>query len=71
MITIPEPHRITGRFKSPDTLKPAALGLAVTLPEWTMNAAAAALALVLNTAHTMVPDIQHCALRLTKDKQPC
>ena len=68
VVTVPEPHRIAVRFKSPDILQPATLGLAVTLPEWTMNAAASALALVLNTAHTMVPDIQHCALRLTKGK---
>ena len=70
VVPVPEPHRITVRFKPPDTLQPATLGLAVTLPEWTMNAAASALALVLNTAHTMVPDIQHCALRLTKGTVP-
>ncbi len=68
VVTVPEPHRIAVRLKSPDTLKPATLGLAVTLPEWTMNAAASVLAPVLNTAHTMVPDIQHCTLRLTKGK---
>lgn len=70
VVTVPEPHRISVRFKAPDALKPATLGLAVTLPEWTMNAAASALALVLNAAHTMVPDLQHCALRLTKGKIP-
>ncbi len=70
VVTVPEPHRIAVHFKSPDPLQPATLGLAVTVPEWTMNAAASALALVLNTAHTMVPDIPHCALRLTRDTVP-
>ncbi len=50
VVTVPESHRIVGRFKSPDPWQPASLGVAVTLPEWTMNAAASALA--LNTAHT-------------------
>ncbi len=69
VVTVPELHRIAVPAKVFDTdcaLTPAPLGLEVTLPEWTMTAAASALALVLNTVHKLIPNIRNGILRVTR-----
>lgn len=42
------------------------LDLAVTLPEWQASTVAWAIGLVIDTAREVVPDVHHCAVRVTR-----
>lgn len=65
--TVPEPHSIKVPAEvgwwysiSPDR------GVAVTLPEWTASAAAWVLAIVIDTARILTPDVRNFAVRVTR-----
>ncbi len=42
------------------------LGVAVTLPEWTASAAAWVLAIIIDTARALTPEVRNCAVRVTR-----
>ena len=63
-VTVPEPYWI--QVPASRALMPEGLGVAVTLPEWTASAVAWVLALVIDTARALAPDVRHCAVRMTR-----
>ncbi len=68
LVTVPELHRIqmpAAMSYACGGLTPANLGLAVTLPEWQASTVAWAIGLVIDTAREVVPDVRHCAVRVT------
>ncbi len=65
--TVPEPHSIkvpaeVGWWYSTSPGR----GVAVTLPEWTASAAAWVLAIVIDTARILTPDVRNFAVRVTR-----
>jgi hypothetical protein len=69
LIPIPEPYQTqippAVSYDCGD-LTPAHLGLVVTLPEWQASTVAWAIGLVVDTAREVVPDVHHCAVRVTR-----
>ena len=68
LVTVPEPHRIrlpAAMAYACGDLTSTNLGLAVTLPEWQASTVAWAIGLVIDAAREVVPDVRHCAVRVT------
>ncbi len=67
MTVVPEPHSIQVPIEVPwwYSISPS-LGVAVTLPEWTASVAAWVLAIVIDTARALTPDVRNCAVRITR-----
>ncbi len=68
-VAVPEDHfiRVPATTPRPNiSLEPSGLGVPVALPEWTASAAAWVLATVINTAHTIAPDVENFAVRVTR-----
>ena len=66
---VPEQHkvRIPGSTPFPDTpLEPSNTGISVSLPEWSASAAGWVLATVIDAAHTIAPDAEDFAVRITR-----
>ncbi len=69
VVVVPGQHSIKPGVEAPIRSIFAAhsgLGVSVTLPEWTASAAAWALAVVIDAALAMAPDVRNFAVRLTR-----
>ena len=69
VVAVPEQHSIKVGIESPiRSISPAqsGLGVSVTLPEWTASAVAWVLAMVIDTARTIEPDVSSFAVRVTR-----
>ena len=69
VVAVPEQHSVKVGVESPiRSISPAqsGMGLSVTLPEWTASAVAWVLAMVIDTARSIEPDVSSFAVRVTR-----
>ena len=69
LAVVPEQFSVKGPFEDPfRVISPAqsGLGLSVSLPEWTASAAAWVLAMVVDAARAIAPDVSNFAVRITR-----
>ncbi len=69
VVAVPERHSIKVGIETPvRSISPArsGLGLSVTLPEWTVSAAAWVLAMVIDTARAITPEVGNFAVRIVR-----
>ena len=70
VVAVPEQHSVRAWVDAPPiySISPAhsGLGVSVTLPEWTASAVAWVLAMVIDTARSIEPDVSSFAVRVTR-----
>jgi len=69
VVAVPEQHWISAPGEMPlsgASLAHSALGVSVTLPEWTASAVGWVLAMVIDTARASAPDVPNFAVRMTR-----
>ena len=69
LVSVPEKHSVKTGVEAPiRSISPgrSGLGLSVSLPEWTASTAAWVLAMIIDTARVIAPDVSNFAVRVTR-----